>query len=180
MMIHYETLDEHDFNEYSLDHFVRHQSVKECWRNVDGQWELIPVEFEENWSVEQCRDIAADIVRHMGKDQTAFGAFDGDEIVGFVTVSDILFGNTARYAELVCFQVSEQYRGRGIGRALFGLACGAARRSGADKLYISAHSSRESQAVYKALGCVHAAEINSRLAEEEPCDVQLEYVLGRE
>ena len=52
-----------------------------------------------------------------------------------------------------------------------------ARRLGADKLYISAHSSKENQAAYKALGCVHAKEINPKLAEEEPCDVQLEYVL---
>lgn len=56
-------------------------------------------------------------------------------------------------------------------------ACEEARRLGADKLYISAHSSKENQAAYKALGCVHAKEINPKLAEEEPCDVQLEYVL---
>ena len=42
-----------NFNTYSLDHFVRHQRVIECWRNVDGQWKLIPIEFEENWTVEQ-------------------------------------------------------------------------------------------------------------------------------
>ena len=63
------------------------------------------------------------------------------------------------------------------GKALFYQACEEARRLGADKLYISAHSSKENQAAYKALGCVHAKEINPKLAEEEPCDVQLEYVL---
>lgn len=56
-------------------------------------------------------------------------------------------------------------------------ACEEARRLGADKLHISAHSSKENQAAYKALGCVHAKEINPKLAEKEPCDVQLEYVL---
>ena len=56
-------------------------------------------------------------------------------------------------------------------------ACEEAKRLGADKLYISAHSSKESQAAYKAIGCVHAKEINQKLAEEEPCDVQLEYIL---
>ena len=30
---------------------------------------------------------------------------------------------------------------------------------GADKLYISAHSSKESQAVYHRLGCIEAKEI---------------------
>ena len=41
----------------------------------------------------------------------------------------------------------------------------------------SVHSSKESQAAYAALGCVHAEEINVKLAEEEPCDVQMEYKL---
>ena len=27
------------------------------------------------------------------------------------------------------------------------------------------------------LGCVHAKEIDAKLAEEEPCDVQMEYKL---
>ncbi len=177
MAIHYEKLNGKNFNMHSLDHFVRHQQVKECWRNVDGEWKLLPIEFEENWSVEQCQEIAADVALHMEKDQTAIGAFDGEEMIGFITVSHNMFGSTAKYVELVCFQVSEPYRGRGIGKALFYQACEKAKKSGADKLYISAHSSKESQAAYKALGCVHAKEINQKLAEEEACDVQLEYVL---
>ena len=178
MIIHYKKLNTENFNIHSLDRFVRHQQVSECWRNVEGQWKLLPIEFEENWSVEQCQKIAADVALHMEKDQTAIGAFDGEEVIGFITVSHNIFGNTAKYMELVCFQVSEPYRGKGIGKALFRQACEEAKHSGADKLYISAHSSKESQAAYEALGCVHAAEINRKLEEEEPCDVQLEYVLG--
>lgn len=45
----------------------------------------------------------------------------------------------------------------------------------ADRLHISTHSSKESQAAYRALGCTHAEEINQSLAEKEPFDVQLEY-----
>lgn len=178
MAIHYKKLDGNHFNTHSLDRFVRHQQVKECWRKVDGQWKLVPIEFAENWSVEQCQKIAADVALHMVKDQTAIGAFDGEEVVGFITVSHSIFGNTAKYVELVCFQVSEPYRGKKIGKALFQQACAEAKRLGADKLYISAHSSQESQAAYQALGCVHAAEINRKLAEEEPCDVPLEFVLN--
>ena len=57
------------------------------------------------------------------------------------------------------------------------MACEEARRLGADKLYISAHSSKESQAAYRALGCSFAEEINEELAAAEPFDVQLEYRL---
>ena len=45
------------------------------------------MEFEENWSLNECREIAADVALHMGKDQTAFGAFDGGKVVNFVKVS---------------------------------------------------------------------------------------------
>ena len=48
---------------------------------------------------------------------------------------------------------------------------------GADKLYISAHSSKESQAAYRALGCTPAEEVNEGLAAAEPFDVQMEYRL---
>ena len=57
------------------------------------------------------------------------------------------------------------------------MACEEARQLGADKLYISAHSSKESQAAYRALGCSFAEEINEELAAAEPFDVQLEYKL---
>ncbi|MDO5423647.1 MAG: GNAT family N-acetyltransferase [Eubacteriales bacterium] len=173
----YRKLDDSNFNQNTLDGFIRHQEVKECWRKIDGEWQLVPNVFEENWPLQECRETAGDIARHMNKDQTAFGAFDGSKLVGFITVSHRMFGSTARYAELVCFQVSEPYRNQGIGKHLFALACQEAVRLGAEKLYISAHSSKESQAAYRAFGCVLAAEINETLAEKEPCDVQLEYKL---
>ncbi|MBR0125205.1 MAG: hypothetical protein IJM03_07650 [Treponema sp.] len=57
------------------------------------------------------------------------------------------------------------------------MACKKAKEIGAKKLYISAHSSKESQAAYRRLGCTEAAEINQAIAENEPYDVQMEFVL---
>ena len=71
----------------------------------------------------------------------------------------------------------EEYRCQGIGRKLFSMACEEARLLGADKLYISAHSSKESQAAYRAHGCTLAEEVNEALAAAEPFDVQMEYRL---
>lgn len=175
MQIQYKRLTSLNFNVNSLNDFKRHQIIHETWRNLDGQWKLIANEFEENWTVDECQKLASDIVNHMENDQTAFGAFAGDQIVGFITVSHHLFGKTARYAQLICFQVSEPFRGQGIGRRLFALAADEMVKIGADKLYISAHSSKESQAAYRALGCTFATEINKTLADEEPFDVQMEY-----
>ena len=106
-----------------------------------------------------------------------YGAFDGGQIIGFAIVSHRIFGTASRYVQLVCFQISEEYRRQGIGRKLFSMACEETRRLGAEKLYISAHSSKESQAAYRALGCTPAEEVNEELAAAEPFDVQMEYRL---
>lgn len=42
---------------------------------------------------------------------------------------------------------------------------------------MSTHSSEETQAFYKAMGCMEAVEYNEKLVSEEPCDCQLEYCL---
>lgn len=174
MQIRYEKLNKSNFNAYSLDNFVRRQQVTECWRKVEGAWQLQPNVFVDDWSLEQRREIATDVALHMEDDQTAFGAFDGNNLVGFATLSHVFFGQTATCLELVCFQVSEPYRGKGIGKNLFSQICNRAKDLGAQKLYISGHSAKESQSVYKALGCVHAVEINQQIADGEPFDVQLE------
>ena len=175
--IHYQRLNGANFTGHSLDDFVRHQTVTECWRKIEGDWELVPNVYEENWSQAQRRKMAEDVVHNINLDQTGFGAFDGRRIIGFATISHRIFGAAARYVQLVCFQISEEYRRQGVGRKLFSMACEEARRLGADKLYISAHSSKESQAAYRALGCSFAEEINEELTAAEPFDVQLEYRL---
>lgn len=172
--IRLEGLNAQNFTEASLDAFVRHQEVTHCWRKTDGEWRLLPVRFTEEWDAEECRRIAGGL---SAGSIVGFGAFDGDAVVGYITVGTARLGSRGQYVQLVEFEVSEGYRGRKIGKRLFELGCGAARALGAQKLYISAHSSEESQAAYRALGCVHAQEIDAALAQAEPCDVQMEYAL---
>jgi N-acetylglutamate synthase-like GNAT family acetyltransferase len=74
-------------------------------------------------------------------------------------------------------QVSYEYRHKGIGKKLFALCVDAAKKYEAEKLYISAHSSQESQAFYRAMRCVDTEEIIPELFEAEPFDVHMEYVL---
>lgn len=159
-----------------LDDFIRHQEVRECWRCVNGEWQLLPIVFTEDWDLPHLREETADLMRTIESGIPVIGAFDGDGLIGFAQLGDNL-GSRGQYIELVGYHVSAPYRGKGIGRRLFEAVCDAARSRGAEKLYISAHSSRESQAAYRALGCVLAAEVNAVRAEREPCDVQMEYVL---
>lgn len=176
MLIEIKTLTRDNFRTDSLDGFVRHQEVNECWRWVNGEWVLMPIAFTEDWDLRRLREVAADILRALAEGMPVIGAFDGEQVVGFAQLGERL-GSRGQYIELVSYHVSEPYRGQGIGRQLFIAICDAARAAGADKLYISAHSSKESQAAYRALGCVHAEEVDPVRVKNEPCDVQMEYIL---
>ena len=105
------------------------------------------------------------------------GAFYQGMLKGFVSVESSLFGGAHRYLDLSSIHVSEDMRGRGIGRKLFDQAAAWAGQKGADKLYISAHSAVETQAFYQTMGCVEAQMYHEAHVEREPFDCQLEYGL---
>ncbi len=176
-MIIYEKLSANNFSVLSLDGFVRRQEVRECWRRVEGQWKLLPIAYVEDWALAGRRRRAETILRSIQEGGLAYGAWDQGSLVGFARLDPARFGSENQYVDLAQFHVSLPYRGQGIGRRLFSMACAGARELGASRLYISAHSAREPMAAYRALGCVEAVEVNRILAEKEPCDVPLEYVL---
>ena len=68
-------------------------------------------------------------------------------------------------------------RGRGIGKKLFEVCCEKAKLLGAEKLYIAAHPSVETQRLYKHMGCTLASEINAQILNKEPLDLQMERLL---
>lgn len=173
----YSKLTSENFNGSSLDEFIRHQEVRECWRRENGKLVLVPNSYVEDWDLNKRREIAETIQKGIADSGFAYGAFAENKIVGYIYLSKAFFGSSAKYIELVLFHVSEPFRQKGIGKELFKLACGEAKNIGAEKLYISAHSSKESQAAYRRLGCVEAEEINKEIAENEPFDIQMEYRL---
>ncbi len=175
-MINYNEITKDNFGANSLDDYVRHQEVYECWRCINGEWTLVPVRFTEHWDDEKLRYLEQDILSTI-EHGFAFMAQDGGKVVGFAMVDTKPIGENNEYIELTDLHISEPYRNRGIGKQLFRLVSERARETGAQKLYISAHSSKESQAAYRALGCDNAKWLYPKKVEEEPYDVQMEYVL---
>lgn len=173
----YHALTDQNFYLHSLDSFIRRQDVKECWRRVNGALTLLPVTYIEDWDLGERRETAKEILEELQNGGLAYGALCDGEIVGFAVLAAALFGSREQYMDLSLFYVSEPFRQMGIGKELFRMACQGAKEAGAQKLYISAHSAKDSMAAYYRLGCVEALEINRILAEKEPCDVQMEYVL---
>ena len=174
----YQRITAGNFTPASLDGFVRRQEVRECWRRVEGQWTLLPIAYVEDWDLEARRKRAEIILRSIREGGLAYGAWDHGRLAGFARLDPVRFGSQSQYVDLAQFHVSLPYRGRGIGRRLFSMACAGARELGASRLYISAHSSEESQRFYRRMGCVEAKEIDPHLYELEPCDCHLEIRTG--
>ena len=125
--VEYIELDNKNFNENSLDTFVRHQEVKECWRKIDKEWKLVPIEFVEDWNKEKLKSKANVISKKIKDEWYGYGAFVGDDVVGFIIASYERFGSRNQYSELIFLHVSEPYRKQGIGKILFKSDCKTAR-----------------------------------------------------
>ncbi len=173
----YEEVYLHDLSVGMFTRFNRHQEVNWCWRKKDGKWVLQNIPFVIEWSyadIVSLVDCLKDTIRSGG---IVLGAFSGEFIVGFASVENDPFGSDLEYIQLSNLHVSYEHRGKGIGKALFKLTCKAAKSMNAKKLYISAHSSEETQAFCKSIKCREAAFYHARLAMARPYDRQLEYTL---
>lgn len=175
--IRYIQLNEAEINEALFEKFNRYQEVKQCWRKDKDQWVLKDINFTEQWGPAEYKILVNCLKNTCATGGAVFGAFCDKALVGFASVENNIFGSNKEYLQLSSLHTSYEYRGMGIGKKLFALACKEAKEMGAQKLYISSHSSLETQAFYKAMGCIEAAEYNERLVKEEPYDCQLEFIL---
>lgn len=160
-----------NFTESSLDGFDRSQVVKEVWRRLNGEYMLIEQPFTDDWTAERKREIAREI---LDDSFITYGAFDASRVIGFVMMRDVLVGSRMI---IDSFHVSRYYRHRGIGKKLFEIAKEIGRNAGAEKLYISACSSKETIAFYMSMGCRLTDDVIREMAEEEPFDLQIEFKL---
>ena len=160
-----------------LEGFERRQEVFHCWRRVEGELRLLPVQYVEDWDEDDLALLSCTIQKTIERGGVLFGAPKEGRLVGFALLDAQPFGSSAQYLDLAEFYVSAPFRRQGLGRALFAAACGEARRRGARFLYISAHSAEDSMAAYARLGCTAAEEVNAALAEREPFDISLQFAL---
>lgn len=154
--------------------FHRHQQVNQCWRKVHNEWIVIDNPFTEDWGEQEYRFLVECLQNTIATGGVVYGAFLDGKLKGFASVENTFFGSHRQYLELSSIHVSEECRRLGMGRELMDAAKAWAKRQGAQKLYISAHSAVESQAFYQAMGCREAEEYNQSSVEKEPCDCQLE------
>ncbi|MBD5130940.1 MAG: GNAT family N-acetyltransferase [Ruminococcaceae bacterium] len=173
-MAEYRELKFNEINRELFAGFIRRQVVTDCWRRIDGEWVVKSDPFIDDWNEEDYAFLVKCLQNTVTSGGVVYGAFEGNVLKGFTSVEPQLFGGEQKYLDLTSIHVSQDMRGKGIGRGLFTRACEWARAHGAEKLYISAHSAVESQAFYKAMGCVEAEVYDQEHVQAEPFDCQLE------
>lgn len=157
--------------------FRRHQLVTKCWRKSESGWIVVDDPFVDDWTQQEYVSLVEYLRHTLQTGGVVYGLLEAGKLKGFASVEGEPFGSEKQYLDLTNIHVSEEMRGQGIGRGLMEAAKGWAKNHGARKLYISAHSSVESQAFYRAMGCREAEEYSSAHVEQEPCDCQLELPL---
>ena len=167
-------LKETDLQDALFFQFDRRQTVKKRLQKIDGTWQEQEVHFVDNWTADDKKTVLLTLRSIIAQGGMVVGAFSDKKLKGFAAVKAGLFGPDQEYLDLPYIHVSADMRGRGIGKVLFQLAKDWAKAHGAKKLYISAHSSVESQAFYKAMGCVDAKHYSQEHVKREPYDCQLE------
>lgn len=175
MEIVYREIGYPELNTELFSAFIRTQIVTDCWRRADGQWVIKGDPFIDDWDDKDFAFLVECLQNTVKTGGLLYGAFADGKLKGFVSVENELFGSEKQYVDLTSIHVSQDMRGLGIGRRLFEAAKEFGRKKGAKKLYISAHSAVETQAFYKAMGCVEALEYEERHVAKEPFDCQLEY-----
>lgn len=176
-MLEYRKISYNEINKELFAYFVRRQVVTKCYRKIDGEWVIKDAPFIDDWSPENYDTLVKCLRNTAYTGGFFYGAFACGKLKGFTSVEAEPIGKNREYLDLSCIHVSAEMRGTGIGKKLFEAAKRWAKEHGAKKLYISAHSAVETQAFYKALGCVEALEYNKEHAEAEPFDCQMECLL---
>lgn len=166
-MIRIEILSAENFKPNSLDNYQRKQDVKKVYRKLGGEYVLVDCVYTEDWDKEKRRSVAKSI---SSDDHITYLALKDDELIGFISLKKELVGS---YMILDLMQVSAACRGQGIGKKLFAAGKSEAKKAGAEALYISACSSEETVAFYRAMGAELTDCPIKEIAEDEPYDLQM-------
>ncbi|MGN0424825.1 MAG: GNAT family N-acetyltransferase [Acetatifactor sp.] len=166
-MIKIELLSTENFQFTSLDDYPRKHDVKKVYRKLNGEYVLVDCVYTEDWDLAKRRSVAKDV---SSEDYITYLALEHEEVVGFIGLKKELYQS---YMILDMMHVSAACRGQGIGRKLFNKGKEEARKAGAEALYISACSSEETIAFYRAMGAEITNSPIKEMAEKEPYDLQM-------
>lgn len=134
----------------------------------EERWELT------GWPLNDLPHQRAHLAKCMDAGGSAWGAFDGDDLVGIAVLDGRWYGSARDILDLFFLHVGAGHRHRGLGKALVELVMGRAREMGARRLFVSGIPSENSIKFYRAMGFQLAEEVDPVLWEREPDDIHMD------
>jgi GNAT superfamily N-acetyltransferase len=160
---------------WSID---RSERIENVYILTDGELRLRPDHFNvRGWPTGEVEKYTPLLVDCHDRGGWFYGLFDDGLLVGVAVLEQRFIGKSEDQLPLKFLQVSRAFRGRGLGKRLFEMAKGVARKKGAGGLYISATASEHTVNFYMQLGCKLGHEPDLELWELEPEDIHLECIL---
>ena len=169
-MITFRELTLQELNEHILDIDVsEHGELIYSW--INGEVTPTPVVWNRpRWRTEaDWRDSTWLVVEKL-PGVKAWGAFDGDSMVGVIVYRPHLTADTAQLAALF---VSCSHRRMGVAARLFALLRQQAAADGHAKLYVSATESASAVGFYRSQGFIPTQDVNAELFALEPRDIHM-------
>jgi len=163
-----------EINNEFLNDFNRYQEVNESYIKKNEKW-IIEKKMEKtiiNWDNEYKKRRVKNIIKFINEKGFAIGGFENKQLIGFACLLNEKFGTKKQYIELKYLYISYEYRNKGIGKKLLDLCIEKAKEFGANKVYISAGTSIETQKFYIKYGFKDAMELKEEYNED---DRQMEY-----
>ncbi|MGE7958773.1 GNAT family N-acetyltransferase [Pseudomonas sp. NPDC089530] len=172
-MLHERLLQENDIPRLKL--IDRAELIHEFYRLQDGQLLCYPQhEVVTGWPPGEAEHDALVLQACYRRGGWLYGVFDEQRLVAAAVVDCQVIHNAGlQLHQLKFLHVSHDYRGRGLGQRLFGLAAEQVRRLGGEGLYVSATPSRNTVDFYRRRGCELLQAPDPVLYRLEPEDIHL-------
>ncbi|UQZ36837.1 GNAT family N-acetyltransferase [Paenibacillus sp. PK3_47] len=159
---------------YKIRDIDRSESIELMYKLNNGVLEEINSPHEcPRWAEDTYLEIISRYEYELTHGGTAFGAFDGNKLVGFGVLAHKFRGYDKDRLQIDLMYVSREYRRRGIGSLIMESLSKAAIKQKAKYLYISSTETESAVKFYTSLGSAVTTDIDAELFEKEPDDIHM-------
>ncbi|MEY9094880.1 GNAT family N-acetyltransferase [Paenibacillus sp. RC84] len=126
-----------------------------------------------NWKEDDYNAVISRYEYELKNGGTAFGAYDGETLVGFGVLANKFRGQENDRLQIDLMYVTRDYRRQGIGSRIMDELSKAAIEKGAKYLYISSTETESAVNFYTSCGSAITSEVDEELFEKEPDDIHM-------
>lgn len=159
---------------YGIREIDRSEKIDLIYKCKDGNLEEIKAGHEcSNWKDDDYQDIISRYEYELKNGGTAYGAYNGNKLVGFGVLAHKFRGKENNQLQIDLMYVTKEYRRQGIGRRILNALSQVAIEKGAKYLYISSTETESAVKFYSRYGSTIATEVDKELFEKEPYDIHM-------